>query len=301
MSLPQNEHLIDRLLRIFIGTALLQVGYFWFGGLAAIVLICVGLITLTTGLIGFCPLYKLFSLDTRTLLPTPTHTNVLCVVFGILYATLIIGGSYASIFFSNKFFLENFNAMDNAYKQTLFHTGQGDRDTSISDYQALVSSFGAFSTTYATYRPHTLRHDAQFSADLAAIDETIRSLADTTTKGDLYEAHLALETVRPILQDILKRNGFSLLAVALIDFHDAMELVLTPADEKDSAGVLAAYPEADAKLRAVEQEANDAEIQTIRNELETIRQMAEDGNTDALPEQAAKLKSSFVKVYLARG
>ena len=39
---------------------------------------------------------------------------------------LLIGGSYASMFFSRKLFLEDFNAMNGYYKQALFLTGKGD-------------------------------------------------------------------------------------------------------------------------------------------------------------------------------
>ena len=51
--------------------------------------------------------------------------------------------------------------------------------------------------------------------------------------GDLHEAHLELEKVRPVFQEMFKRNGFSLLSVALVDFHDAMEVMLDAANAKD--------------------------------------------------------------------
>jgi hypothetical protein len=46
---------------------------------------------------------------------------------------------------------------------------------------------------------------------------------DAVYTGNLPESHLAFEKIRPIFQDILKRNNFSLLAVSLVDFHDVME------------------------------------------------------------------------------
>ena len=51
----------------------------------------------------------------------------------------------------------------------------------------------------------------------------------------------------------------------------------------------------------IEKEANDAEIQAIRINLEAILKLAKDGKLDALPVKATELKSSFVKVYLKRG
>jgi hypothetical protein len=99
----------------------------------------------------------------------------------------------------------------------------------------------------------------------------------------------------------LKRNNFSLLAVSLVDFHDVMEWVIDAADKKDVPWVLAAYAIADEKLKTVELEANDSEIQAIRKSLEEVKSLAESGNLDALSPKAAELKSNFVKVYLKRG
>ena len=130
----------------------------------------------------------------------------------------------------------------------MFGTGQGNREASVTNYTKLVDAVQMFQTKYEMYRPYRVRGDAQFLSDVTGIRATVEGLRDTVETGDLYEAHLALETVRPVLQDILRRIGFSLLAVALIDFHDAMELMLTPAEEGDAEGVLAAYPEANTKL-----------------------------------------------------
>jgi hypothetical protein len=121
------------------------------------------------------------------------------------------------------------------------------------------------------------------------------------TGGDLKAAHLTLESVRPIFQDILKRNNISLLAVALVDFHDAMEKVIAAADAKDGAQLTAVYGEVDAKLKEVEVIVNDKEIQAIRSALEVVMTAAQENRLEELPAKAAELKSAFVKVYLKRG
>ena len=63
----------------------------------------------------------------------------------------------------------------------------------------------------------------------------------------------------------------------------------------------AVYPQVNEKLQVVEAEANDAEIQTIRTNLNELLNLAETGAVDELPAQGDRLKSSFVKVYLQRG
>jgi 2-oxo-4-hydroxy-4-carboxy--5-ureidoimidazoline (OHCU) decarboxylase len=119
--------------------------------------------------------------------------------------------------------------------------------------------------------------------------------------GDLHQAHLDLEKVRPVFQEMFKRNGFSMLAVALVDFHDAMELVLDAANQKDPAKLIGLYPQVSDKLKAVEAETNDAEIQDIRKNLDELLAMAKEARIDTLPAKGDVLKSSFVKVYLKRG
>jgi hypothetical protein len=92
-----------------------------------------------------------------------------------------------------------------------------------------------------------------------------------------------------------------MLSVALVDFHDAMELMLETAKAKDAVKTLGLYAQVNAKLQAVEAESNDSEIQGIRMQLDLLNTLAKEGKVDAMPAQADKLKTSFVKVYLKRG
>jgi len=64
---------------------------------------------------------------------------------------------------------------------------------------------------------------------------------------------------------------------------------------------VSAYSRADSALRVVEEIVNDEEIQSIRTNLEVLKESAEKKNAEVLPKQASDLKSSFVKVYLVRG
>ena len=61
----QNEGSIDRVVRVLLGSALLSLFFFgphtWFGLL--------GIIPFFTGLVGFCPLYRVLGLSTRTAKP----------------------------------------------------------------------------------------------------------------------------------------------------------------------------------------------------------------------------------------
>ncbi len=293
----KNTGFWDRLIRGFAAILLFLAGFFWLGGWMVWLVYGLAAILAVTALTGVCPLYKLFGFST---LGGPVKKWVLlAAITGLL--VVAAAGAFASDFFSRKFFLEEYNAMNNFYKQTLFQTGQGHREEAIANYEQWVAGYAQFEDKYLAYHPYALKGDSQFNADLQQVDNIMVMVRDNVYTGDLHQAHLALEEVRPIFQDVFKRNGFSMLAIALVDFHDAMELILDAADTQNPQQVIELYPQVDEKLKAVEQAANDAEIQTIRQNLDAVLSLAQANQVEQLPDQAATLKSSFVKVYLKRG
>jgi hypothetical protein len=296
----QNLHPIDRFVRAVLAIALFELGYFWLAGSLQIGAYVVGAALLVTAGLRFCPLYKILGLRTggaNTKTPGAIYWGLAVVVLLVE----IVAGSYASNFVTRKLFLEDFNAMNDHYKQTLFLTGKNERAKAIEKYDLLIPAYANFQVKYSAYRPYALKNDGQLSSDLAAVQEMVTGVNDLVRTGDLHEAHLALEKVRPVFQDVFKRNGFSMLSVALVDFHDAMELMLDAATAKDADKLAALYPEVSGKLAAIEAEANDSEIQTIRKNLDGLLSLASAKTLDGLPAAGDALKSSFVKVYLKRG
>ncbi len=61
----QNESSIDRIIRIVLGLALIAIGFFVIGGTAGTIVGVIGFIPLLTGLVGWCPLYRLFKFSTQ--------------------------------------------------------------------------------------------------------------------------------------------------------------------------------------------------------------------------------------------
>jgi len=294
----KNEGFVERGIQLFISAALLVLVIFWLSGAWAWVVGIFSGAVLLFAIVGFCPLYAIFKIK-KINLGQPNFINILILV--LVYLVVLIGGGYASNFFSKKFFVEDFNAVNKYYKQTLFETGQEKRTEAVANYDLLVAGFVGFQNKYSSYQPYALHGDKQFVADLQKVDEIISSTKHDVYIGDLKKAHLALEKVRPITQEMFKRNGFSMLAITLVDFHDSMEKVLEVANAKDVAGIIMNYKEADDKLIAVEKEANDIEIQAIRKNLDALLKLAQDNKTGDLSDKAAELKNSFVKVYLVRG
>ena len=292
---------LDRFLRLLLAILLFEAAYFWLSGTPQILAYVVGAVMLLTAASRICPIYKVMGVGGSDAACSVQQSLWVRVVAVLALLGAIVGGCYGSDFLSRKMFLEDFNAMNHFYKQTLFLTGKGEREKAIANYDQWVPALEKFQNKYSTYRPYTLRSDAQFSADLVQVKDMMLAVQEGVKTGDLQQAHLDLEKVRPVFQQLFKRNGFSMLAVALVDFHDSMELILDTANDKNAEKTMALYEQVSTKLQAIEAELNDSEIQDIRAHLDALNTLAKEGKVDAMPPQSDKLKTSFVKVYLKRG
>lgn len=296
----RNIRPIDRFLRLALAILFAQAGYFWLGAPWNWLAYALAMILLVTAATQYCPVYRLIGIKAIPAANEKSGTLRLGTALVVL-AALAAGGSYASDFLTRKFFLEDFNTMNHFYKQTLFLTGQNQRPEANSNLDQLKLAFSAFASKYGSYRPHSLKGDTQLESDFATVGKILTDTEPLIRSGDLHEAHLALEKIRPVFQEMFKRNGFSMFSVALVDFHDAMETVLEAANAKDAAKTISLYPSVSDKLKLVEGEANDDEIKAIRAALEDVLATAKAQQSDVLPAKANALKSSFVKVYLKRG
>jgi hypothetical protein len=296
----KNVTMLDRFLRALLAIVCLQLALFWLAGAWQIVAYAVGAILAVTAVIGFCPLYSILGLRGGSTGDRSTGMAKVAIA-AVLLVAVAAGGSYGSYTFTRKLFLEDFNAMNDSYKKTLFLTGKNEREKAIANYETLVPAYRRFQEKYSAYQPYAMRGDKQLGPDLVKVAGIIAGVNDLVHTGDLHEAHLGLEKVRPVFQDVFKRNQFSMLSVALVDFHDAMETMLDAANAKDSGKLVALYPQVSDKLKAVEAESNDAEIQAIRKNLDDLHGLAQAASGDQLAAKGDALKSSFIKVYLQRG
>jgi hypothetical protein len=300
MKIIKNEGVLDRMIRVIMSAVFLLLGFFWFGGITKIIFYIISLVMILTAITGFCALYKIFKINTNKN-PEKKTSKLVFSIFIIILLVVLIAGGYASNFFTKKFFLEDYNNMNQYYKQTLFYTGQNKRLEALDNYNKLVSQYSVFKDKYIGYHPYVVSGDKEFNNDLIKVSDIITSLNDKVNTGDLKSAHTDFEQIRPIFQELLKRNGFSMLAITLVDFHDAMEKIITASDSKDSTQVISVYQEVSDKLKAIEEVANDSEIQAIRQRLDELFTLAQNNKTEELSVKASELKSAFVKVYLVRG
>jgi len=295
-----NEGIIDRVGRVVLGVIFLLISNYWVGGLPKIALLVLGIVMVLTSISGFCGLYTLIKVKTckEDRCKNSLLKIVLLLALGIL---LYVLGSYASISITKKKFMEDFGRINGYYKQALFLTGQNKREEAKEQYNLFVDTLGTFSKKYSSYKPYFISKDTNFNADLSNVISLASTAKVSVYTGDLTLAHKQLEEVRPILQSILKRNGVSSLATALVDFHDIMEKLITASDKKDADEVLRVYEEANSALKTVEEEDNSAGVGAIRLKLEELKTLASNKELDKLSAKAQELKTSFVKVYLIKG
>jgi hypothetical protein len=296
----KNMNSLDRIIRLFAAVFIAEFSFFWIGGTISILGYSLAAILTVTSFIGFCPLYKPFGICTLKKDSSPLKRKGI-IISTVLLLAVLIGGSFSNELFTRKIFLKDFNVMNNFYKQALFLTGQNNREKAIENFNIWSNKFASFNKKYNSYKPFAIKSDAKWNQDMNQVSDIIKNSNVLVNTGDLHQAHLALEKVRPIFQEAFKRNGFSMLSLALVDFHDVMELILDAANEKNSAKVIEAYGKADERLKVVEQSENGAEIQTIRQNLDALLKIAQDKKNSELPAKASELKSSFIKVYLKRG
>ena len=298
----RNVGSIDRFFRAFVGVIFLELAVFWLSGTLQIAAYVVGGILVATAGIALCPLHRIVGI--RRGYPSavgqrPVETKMKFHRLGLIAE--VVGGSFAGSFLTSKLFLKDFNAMNEEYKQTLYLTGKNEREKAVAHYENLLPAYTRFKEKYTSYRPYILRNDTQLPSDLARVAGIISGVKELVYRGDLKAAHLGLEEVRPVFQEMFKRNGFSMLSVALVDFHDDMERLLDAAGAKDSGKLTALYAQASDKLKAVEAEANDEEVAAIRRNLDEVNELAKASQADVLAKKADELKASFIKVYLKRG
>lgn len=96
--------------------------------------------------------------------------------------------------------------MNNSYKQVLFNSGKEKREESISYYEKLIPAYAEFQNKYTNYQPYALKTDKEFTNDLEKISVLISDIKEGIYNGNLADTHIKLEDIRPIFQEIFKRN-----------------------------------------------------------------------------------------------
>lgn len=228
----------------------------------------------------------------------------------VLIIVLSFGGLFILDRHKTEAFGRSFNAMNDAYKKVLFATGQNQTDSAklLSDYQATWNLFFN-SYKFRPIRPYNT--DTEWAKSLNEIDNIVILANTLVSSNQLYLAHLELEKVRSIWQEIFTRNNVTQLGFYLTQYHDTMEIAISQADALDYV----ALNDTCNKIIPLWQDVTSTPVTLSQSDLidYNSKLLANSKNIDVLcnavrlhdettlKESASKLKGLFIPLYLKYG
>ena len=296
----RNVSTIGRFYRAIFGEILLLAAFFWVAGLVRVIAYVFSLILIFNALTGFCLVYKIFDISTyiKTKEEEYQTKKKLLVIIVIVF---IIAGAIASYFVTKNQFLNDFNRINKDYKKLLVSTSQNNRADSIANYEYLAADYESFYEKYSSYKPYVIRKDKSFGADIKKIKEIIEESKHKIYYGNITSGYIALGSIRPVINDIRRRNKLEGDKAAFSDFYGPMEILIDAAKAGDIQEIERSYPLANEKLKYIESFMNTSEVQSIRINLDNIYTLAKKRELDKLSLRAAELESSYLNAYLKTG
>ena len=229
-------------------------------------------------------------------------------IFAILI--IIFGGLFVYNRKTQEAFGTKFNAMNDAYKQVLFASGQNKTETPklMRDYKK------AFQDFYINYRSSPIKpysSDKEWSKSLDKINSIIVESEIIVNENKYVESHRSLEEVRQIWQEIFSRNKVTMLGFYLTEYHDTMEKAIGYSETKN-------YDELKKTcdvMKSIIQNVKDTKVDFVGSKLANynvkLDEMSSNLNSlcDAneikddvkINDFSSKLKSTFLAVYLKYG
>lgn len=193
----KNIHPIDRWLRLAVAILLVQAAFFWLPWPWHWLACAVAMMLVCTAMMRYCSMYRIMGMRSSQRAVQEISPRWHWLGWAALLA-LFVAGIYGSAFFSRHLFLGEFNAMNHFYKQTLFLTGKNEREPAVANWEKMVSSYAVFQRKYSADRPYALKDDRQLVADLHQVAQIMAMAEPLVRDGDLQQAHLGLEKIRPV-------------------------------------------------------------------------------------------------------
>jgi hypothetical protein len=297
VNLPKNVGTLDRFLRALIAEALFILAFFWSKGIIRVTLFICTAILLISIITSFSLVYAVLALSTK-IKPYEESIAPKRKILLIILIIFLIGCSIISYYYTRQQFLQQVDNLEASYKPLLLSTIQEKRKDSITNYEIFKEQFDFFYNSYSDYRPVVIRLDSEFTNDLTEIKLLIEHSRAKVIYGNITAAYLELDLIRPILNNMLRRNGLDNIKVQLVDLQEAIDLIADSAKKGDANEVISRYYLANEKLKDVEVKINTTEMQFVREHLNALQSLAKQKDIDKLPSKAAELKSSYLRVYL---
>jgi hypothetical protein len=300
MQLPKNEGIMERFYRSILGIILLISAFFWLSGLAEILAYIFGIYLTATAASGFCPIYLFLAHSSFNRSYDEANKPK---VKGLLItlAIILILGSLISHFWTKSLFTADFNDLNNNYKQVLFGAAQENRETSIKNYGLFLTNLNVFYEKYSSYKPFVIKRDSQFDSSLIEAQKIAKNSKDKINYGNLTSAYFELDSIRPVFNDILRRNKLSSVKVLIIDFNEVLGPIADAAENKKVQEVIRMYYLANERLKDIESDLNNTEVKMLRVNLDSLKDLAERDEINKLPPKARELKSSYLRAYMKYG
>ncbi|VVB64960.1 Uncharacterised protein [uncultured archaeon] len=195
----------DRLVRVILADLCILIAFFWMGRAWQMVLYLLAFVMVFQAATGVCGFYNLMGRNTCERIKRKDKKMV--VVTAVLMVLVAGAGSYASVIMTKNILKEDLASIEEPYNLTLLSTEQDLRNESISRYELLNTSLGAFNKKYSDYDPFAVKFDEKFQGDMTNVSMIVKASRQDIFTGLLSDAHARLAVGKSLLQNIKKRDG----------------------------------------------------------------------------------------------
>ena len=204
-TLVKNLGTTDKLVRALLAELCILIAFFWMGRAWQMVLYLLAVVMVFQAATGVCGIYTLIGRNTcERIKRKDKKLVVVTTVFMILIA---VAGSYGSAIMTKNILKGDLASIEEPYNHTLLSTEQDLRNESISQYETLNTSLGAFNKKYSDYAPLAVKFDEKFQGDMTNVSMIVNASKQDILTGLLSDAHSRLAVGETLLQSIKKRDG----------------------------------------------------------------------------------------------
>jgi hypothetical protein len=288
----RNLGLLDRLLRLLAAEVLALAAYFWLGGWAAWLAGAAAVVLLVTAVTGYCSLYVPFRISTVRGAASRSSWFWLAPLLLIIALLPYFGGRYSAQVTSQRF-LNDFASMDLQMIKAINGLAINNRLRAVQGIQAWRSSFQAFAERYGDYRPHLIKGDRQFGADLAATRQVGAVVESLAYAGELSSAGGKLVALRNRWVAALNRSGVDTSQVSLFSLGAAIDWLNEAAANKDAPTILIFYPLTTQLIADLESAYSEASVDAVQQALDDLMEAARQGEADQFVPLAKALQQKY--------
>jgi hypothetical protein len=201
----KNLGIGDRLVRVILAELSILIAFFWMGRAWQMVLYLLAVVLVFQAATGVCGFYNLIGRNTCDRIKRKDKKLVL--VSAVLVVLIAVAGSYTSAMMTKNILKGDLESIIEPYNLTLLSTEKDLRNESISQYEMLNTSLGAFDRKYSDYTPFAVKFDEKFQGDMKNVSMIVKTSRQYIFTGSLSDSHARLAVGESLLQSIKKRDS----------------------------------------------------------------------------------------------